>query len=121
MHGHIIECSAYHVHAGIAIPPRSVNISLNGVAEFNCTGTADAFIWEFNGEPVGNDIGIVIMPTITVDEAENIYKTVLQVTASTVDVAKNITCTAVSLSPVSTVESQPALLLVQGNYFNIIS
>ena len=33
------------IHAGITIPPRSVNESLNGVAEFNCTGTADAFTW----------------------------------------------------------------------------
>ena len=73
-------------YAGITIPPRSVNISLNEVAEFNCTGTADAFTWEFNKETVGNENGIVILPTITVDAAEHIYMSVLQViTASTIE------------------------------------
>ena len=102
----------YYV-AGITIPPRSVNISLNGVAEFNCTGSADTFIWESNEEPIGNEMGIVISTT-TVNEANSIRMSVLRVTASSFDVSKNITCTAISLNPLSTVKSEPAILMVQG-------
>ena len=99
--------------AGITIPPRSVNISLNGVADFICTGSADAFIWELNKEQIGNEMGIVISTTL-VNEADNIRMSVLRITASTSDVSKNITCTAFSLNPLSTVKSEPAVLMVQG-------
>ena len=58
-------------------------------------------------------MGIVISTTL-VNEADNIRMSVLQITASSFDVSKNITCTAFSLNPISTVESKPAVLMVQG-------
>ena len=98
----------------ITIPPKSVNVSLNGVAEFNCTAVAANFVWKKNGMDVNNGIGTVIKDTI-VNEVQSIRKSMLKLTVSSViDIASNITCTAVKNSPFSNDESEPAILLVQG-------
>ena len=106
--------------ADVTIPPRSVNISLNGVAEFNCTGVASGFVWESNGMEVINDgIRTLISHAISVDAANGIRMSTLRMKVSSTDNATNITCTALKSSPLSSNRSAPALLLVQGNYYTI--
>ena len=102
--------------ADVTIPPRSVNVSLNGVAEFNCTGVASGFVWEANGMEVKDDgIGTFISHVISVDAANGIRMSTLRMKVSSTDNATNITCTTLKSSPLSSDKSGPALLLVQGN------
>ena len=95
----------------VTVPPKSVNISLNSVAEFDCTGVAAIFTWNINGVQVisSNDLQI-----ITVNVAQGILMSTLRMTVSSTN-ALNITCEAIKQPPsLSKNESQPALLLVQG-------
>ena len=104
------------MNAGIIIPPHSVNVSLNEVAEFNCTALhASTFFWLANNQTILNSNGIEISPVILVGaESEGIRMSILRVAVSSIDNATNITCSAVTLSPFTKNESDPALLLVQG-------
>ena len=103
----------FYTHADITIPPRSVNISINEVAEFNCTAAASGLIWKSNGQQIHNgDSGVVITPTQTL--SENIRMSTLRMTVTSTDNATNITCIAYSKPPTLSAESGPALLLVQG-------
>ena len=102
--------------ADVTIPPQSVNISLNGVAEFNCTGVASDFVWEANGVEVKDDgIDTLIAQVISVDASSGITMSTLRMKVTSTDNATNITCTAFKLTPLSSDKSAPALLLVQGN------
>ena len=99
----------------ILIPPKSVNVSLVGVAEFNCTGIADDFIWKINGvDVVSNGDSLIQTPTTTLNEAQGIRMSTLRVTDLSTDNATNVTCTAVVESPLSSDKSVPALLMIQG-------
>ena len=100
----------------ITVPPKSVNISLNGEAEFNCTGIGSTFFWKANGTELSNDgKKIFIAPPLLVDEVQDLKISTLRVTVASTDNATNITCTAIKLDPFSiSNESEPALLLVQG-------
>ena len=104
----------------ITIPPKSVNISLNGEAEFNCTGIGNTFFWKANGTQLSNGEKHFIAPAPSlVDEVLGLHMSTLRVTVASTDNATIITCTAVKLSPVVSIsnESEPALLLVQGVYY----
>ena len=106
----------YSLHlADITIPPQSVNISINGVAEFNCTAVANAFSWRANGQEIISGKGFVITYVFL---ALYIRMSTLRMMVSSTDNATNITCLVISLSPFSFDISDPALLLVQGSYFN---
>ena len=97
----------------ITIPPRDVNISINEVAEFNCTGVANGINWNKNGQPMSNsDEGVNILPTI-LNAKQNIRMSTLRMKVTLTDNAANITCKAYILVPLSE-ESSTALLLVQG-------
>ena len=95
----------------IIIPPNSVNVSLKGVAEFNCTATASTFIWKANGQVIVSNDAIV-----TVDETNEVTvrMSTLRVMVTSIDNSSNITCEAITLTPFAKDESDPALLLVQG-------
>ena len=94
----------------IIIPPQSVNVSLNGVAEFNCTAVTTSFVWRANGI----DITDGISPITVVNESQSIRMSTLTVQVSSINDATNITCTAIRPDPLSADESAPGLLLVQG-------
>ena len=94
----------------ILIPPNSVNISLNEVAEFNCTAVTTSFVWKANGM----SINVGVSPITVVDESQSIRMSTLRVPVYSVDDATNITCTAIKTPPLSIDESAPAFLQVQG-------
>ena len=98
---------------GITIPPQAVNVSINGVAEFTCTAVANSFTWHANGQQLSDRDG-VSRTTVAVEEARDIRKSTLKMAVTATDNATNITCTAILLSPLSSDESKPVLLLVQG-------
>ena len=99
----------------ITIPPRAVNVSINAVAEFTCTAVASNIIWRANGQQIDKGERAELKEVV-VNEILNIRMSTLNLTASSTDNATNITCFAGSFSPsVTTAESYPALLLVQGS------
>ena len=104
------------LHADLTSHPQSVNISLNGVAEFNCTGVASGFVWEADGVEVKDDgMDTLISQADSVDASNGITMSTLRMKVTSTDNATNITCTALKLTPLSSDKSAPALLLVQGN------
>ena len=56
----------------------------------------------------------MVPPLTVVNQTQGIQMSTLQLTASIVDNVTNITCIALSTSPLSSDESEPALLMVQG-------
>ena len=111
---HCFKCNS--CNADIITHPQAVNVSINGVAEFSCTAVANSFVWEINGEQVDDNGERFVVMTVQINKAQlNVRKSTLIMTMSSTDTAANITCTAISRSnPVTTAESDPALLLVQG-------
>ena len=105
----------FHYGADITIPPRAYNVSIKAVAEFTCTAVASTFIWEANKVGITEEEGTAIM-TIALNEAQSIRMSTLRIKVTTTDNAVNITCIAVSLSPFTSEESIPVLLLVQGEF-----
>ena len=96
----------------ITIPPRSVNVSLNGVAQFNCSGIGSLLVWSRDGTDLVNGNGIAIT-TVTIDASEDLLMSTLSLPVSSTN-ASNITCSVGRTSPLLKNESDPALLLVQG-------
>ena len=102
----------------ITSPPQSVNISLNGVAVFNCT-YVPLLIWLADGvDQIVNGSNGYKFSTMPYG-LPNIRTTTLEVTASMDKNNTNITCTAISRSPLSKSDSEPALLLIQGMHMYI--
>ena len=98
------------VSAGITIPPRAVNVSINGVAEFTCTAVANSFAWEANGKQRDNEQDIIIT-SVVINE---VHTSTFRMKVSSTDNATNISCIAFLLTPLSSDGSSPVLLLVQG-------
>ena len=118
---HMYKCGICNPHRcltyflDILIPPKSVNVSLLGVAEFNCTGIATDFIWKIDGvDVISNGDSLIKTPATTLNEAQDIRMSTLRVTDFSTDNTTNVTCTAVVVSPLSSDESEPALLMIQG-------
>ena len=110
---HIITLNAtLNIRAVITIPPQSVNVSLNEVVEFNCTGVANTFVWKVNEIEINNMEGFFIRQ-VTLAAEKSIRTSFMTMTVSSIN-ATNITCTALKTSPLSNDESAPALMLVQG-------
>ena len=107
------HCINISTQVDITIPPRAVNVSINEVAVFTCTAVGDIFGWQANGIDIDTEIGTVLTPVL-VDEMEGIRRSTVRVPVSSTDNLANITCTAISLSPLSIDKSDPVLLLVQG-------
>ena len=102
----------------VIIPPRAVNVSANTVAVFTCTAVADTFNWQANGLQIDEVEGEIFITNtcIELDLTLNIRESTLELTVSSTDNATNITCTAISISPLAINKSVPVLLLVQGTY-----
>ena len=106
------------------IPPQSVNISLKKVAKINTIAFATYINWKVNGEPVDNvtrskgfNDSVQEEP---LDKTRNLRMRTLRVVGSPDSNGANITCVAYLQSSSSTdfdaAESEPALILVQGDY-----
>ena len=106
--------------AGITIPPRAVNVSVNEVAEFNCTAVANTFIWQTNGQQI-DEGNVVKITNALVNGAQNIRISTLKLTVTSTNDTTNITCTAtLAIRQMKSVtltiaDSDPVLMLVQGN------
>ena len=88
-----------------------MNTTLNGVTKFNCTYVGDILLWVANGQKIfigqdGYEIAEVALPTTSV-------MSTLTVVTSLDKNNTNITCTAFTIGSEG-VESEPALLLLQG-------
>ena len=107
------EAIKFFFFSEITNPPRPVNVSVNGVANFSCTAVAQAFRWEANGVQIDNTEEISIN---TVKEDGELRRSILSIKISSTDNATNITCTAISFESTVTCTnvSASALLLVQG-------
>ena len=91
-----------------------MNITINKVAVFHCTGVANSFTWRANGQQLDHGEGITILPEVPVNETLQIYMSTLRMAVTSVNNATNISCVAFSYSPLSSDKSYPAMLLVQG-------
>ena len=102
--------------ADIIVLPQPVNTSISEVAGFNCTAIANVIIWKANGVALQDTNRIEIFETV--NALQGIFMSTLTISVSSVDNATNITCIAASVKNSMTAvnESEPALLLVQGNY-----
>ena len=86
------------------------------MAVFTCTAVADTFTWQANGLQIDEVEGEIFITNIELDLTLNIRESTLELTVSSTDNATNITCTAISISPLAINKSDPVLLLVQGTY-----
>ena len=103
----------------IRIPPSSVNITLNGVALFNCTAIATLINWEANGEPTLRSEGFDdTAAPVVLDQTQSLRMATLRVVGSSNSNNVSVVCVAVLVSStIKPVErSEAALLLVQGQY-----
>ena len=102
--------------ADIIVSPQPVNTSINKVAEFNCTAIANVIIWKANGMTLQDTNQIEIFETV--NALQGIFMSTLAISVSSVDNATNITCISATITNSVTAvnESEPVLLLVQGNY-----
>ena len=114
--------TSFYSYSGFVIPPQSVNISLNEVAEINCIAIATFINWVTNGQPLENairDKGFDdSSPTVTLNETKELRMRILRVVGSPDSNGANISCIAflhITATNVSTAVSEPALILVQGD------
>ena len=106
----VLQC----MYIDITIPPQSVNVTINTVAVFHCSGVANSFTWRANGQQLDHGERVAITPVSLVNETLQIRMSTLRMTVNSVENATNITCTAFRHTPISIDRSNPALLLVQG-------
>ena len=102
--------------ADIVKSPQSVNISLNGMALFTCIAIADIIDWNINDEPLDDRPGFdkTIVP---LNQTQRLLRSTLRAVGSPENNNINITCVAFTLTPLSIVSSEPALLRIQGKYY----
>ena len=98
-----------------------MNVSLNGLAMFNCTAIAAIITWEIDGVLIDSDLrdrGFDdSAPTLTLNLSQNLRGTSLRVLGSPDSNNVSITCVAIiPITPTTSVAntSEPALMLVQG-------
>ena len=85
------------------------------MAVFTCTAVCNSIIWHGNGQQIDeDDDGEIVITTPLLNSTQNIRMSTLELPVSSTDDATNITCTAISDSPLTLIESAPVLLLVQG-------
>ena len=83
------------------------------MAVFTCTAVGNSLFWRANGIEIDEEMGTTLT-IVLVDGTEGVRRSTLRMSVSSTDNAANITCTAISVSPLSSDESDPVLLLVQG-------
>ena len=103
------------MHTDIISPPQSLNTTLDGVVKFICTYDGDILRWEANGQRIFNGLDGYKFTDVPV--TSNLIISTLSVVTSLDKNNTNITCTAIALDS-ETVESEPALLLLQGTIIN---
>ena len=99
------------VSTDITSSPQSVNTTLNGVAKFNCTYVGQIVRWDGNKQRIFNGQSgykITDVPLTSISAMST-----LTVVTSLDKNNTNITCTTLTLD-LSTIVSEPALLLLQG-------
>ena len=88
-----------------------MNTTLNRVVKFSCTYVGDVVRWEANGQRIFNGQNGYEFTDVPLTSTS--VKSTLTVVTSLDKNNTNITCTALTLD-FSTAESEPALLLLQG-------
>ena len=91
-----------------------MNTTLNGVAIFNCTYIGDSFQWKADGQRIFKGMGFKYNET-ELSQDLDLHMSTLSVVASRDKNNTNITCTAFAQGS-ETIESEPALLLLQGKH-----
>ena len=110
---HCFFSSPLVTHTAITSSPQSVNTTLNGVATFNCTYVGDIFRWKANGQNIFNGIdGFKYSET---ELSQGLIMSTLTVVTSLDKNNTNITCITFAFGS-ETIESEPALLLLQGKH-----
>ena len=118
---HSTSLTSIYSYSGFVIPPQSVNISLNDVAEINCKAIATFINWVVNGQPLDNAIRSKgfddSLPIVTLNETRDLRMRTLRVVGSSDSDGANITCSVLLLTTTifDVAESEPALILVQGD------
>ena len=114
MHYKLYSCN----FADIIKSPKSMNISLNGIALFTCIAIADIIDWNINGEPLDNRSGFdkIIVP---LNQTQSLLQSTLSAVGSPENNNINIACVAFILTPLSIVSSEPALLRIQGKHYEL--
>ena len=107
----IVYSTNHCISTDITSSPQSVNTTLNRVVKFSCSYVGDIIRWEANGRRIfdgQNGFEITDVPLTSTS-----VMSTLTVVTSLDKNNTNITCTAFALGS-ETVESEPALLLLQG-------
>ena len=93
-----------------------MNISLNGIGLFTCIAIADIINWNINGGPLDDRPGFdkIIVPF---NHTQRLLQSTLRAVGSPANNNINITCVAFTLTPLSIVSSEPALLRIQGKHY----
>lgn len=105
--------------AGIVIPPQSVNITLNKVAQVNCTAIASVILWAVNGEPaehVNKEVFDDSGDLKVLNKSENLRMKTLTITGALCSNNATLACIAALHieDEFEYAESTPATILVQG-------
>ena len=113
-----LQCTVWYnyafLFADIINSPQSVNVSLNEIALFNCTGFAEFIRWNVNGNPLDNRVGFKQI-TVLLNQTQSLRRSTLSVVASLQNNNTKIKCLAFNLSPLTFTNSEPAVLHIQGN------
>lgn len=111
---------------GIVTHPQSANVTLNSVIKINCTVIATFIYWQINGLLIpehwrSNDINAT-SSQVTINQTQNRRFRSLSVLGTSDSNGTNIVCVAqLGLNPSDSVRSEEALILVQGDHFNLSS
>ena len=116
----ITACPTNYPPSGIVSPPQSVNISLNEIAQINCTAIATFINWKVDGKIVDDlrneGIDSFDDTASAVHLGENLLLVTLRVKGSPYSNNVNVTCVAILSIGGDHTEafSEPALLRVLG-------
>ena len=104
-------------YADITVFPKPVNIAINGTADFTCTAVAGEIEWEVNGQPIDDHLrsrgfNDEAVPLTLLNATQNLRTRTMSVNGSADNNGSNITCSALFISPLSIMKSDPVVLLV---------
>ena len=103
---------------GIVVPPISVyNTTINGTANFTCTAIGSGIEWEVNGQPVDANLrnrgfNDQAVPLTLLNATQNLLTRTLSAFGSADNNGSNITCVTFFISPLSIMQSEPAVLFL---------
>ena len=96
---------------GITEAPEPKNVTVNEEVVFVCRGIASIFSWEINNQSVDYE-----EHTVPINANENFRQSTLKWIVTSSDNNSSVSCIAIILDPFTKDKSDPALLLVLGQY-----